>query len=151
MGIPEYKDGEQTLMDLALEWGLDLKETKVVLARFDATKTSKMGNRKVNADGYTFDSEFEYSRYLELLLIEKAGMIRDLRVHPLYVVFDTFKDRFGRKHRAIEHEVDFEYREGDQLVVEDSKGFETEVWKIKRKLFCKRYPEIEYRVIKKEK
>jgi hypothetical protein len=41
---------------------------------------------------------------------------------------------------------DFRYHENGRLVVEDTKGMETAVFKIKAKLFRYRYPTIELRI-----
>ena len=109
---------------------------------------SKYGNRKVYADGYTFDSQAEYRRYQQLVLLERAGEIRNLRVHPSYLLQPAFKAQ-GRAERAITYKADFEYIDVvDRVeVVEEVKGAETAVWKLKRKLFLFKYHDWELRVI----
>lgn len=108
----------------------------------------KFSNTRPQVDGYMFDSKAEAERYVELKLMEAAGTIRELRVHPSFELQPAFTARGGRV-RAIAHEVDFAYVEGRSLlVVEDVKGAETAEWRIKHKLFCFRYPQIEYRVLK---
>ena len=69
---------------------------------------SKYGNRKVEYDGYTFDSQAEYRRYQQLVLLFRAGEIRNLRVHPSYLLQPAFKAQ-GKSERAIEYKADFEY------------------------------------------
>ena len=45
------------------------------------------------------------------------------------------------------YEGDFEYQENGQWIVEDVKGAETDVWKLKRKMFLANYPTAHLRVI----
>lgn len=40
---------------------------------------SKYRNRKVERDGLTFDSVKEANRYAQLMLLQRAGQIKDLR------------------------------------------------------------------------
>lgn len=115
---------------------------------------SKMHNVRVSLDGYTFDGKAEARRYQQLLLLEKAGEIRNLVVHPRYAVVDA--DEHGR---AIHYVADFAYDEvrssGNKSpticwylrVVEDVKGYRMPLYKIKMRLFRKRYPELDFREI----
>jgi hypothetical protein len=48
-------------------------------------RTNKYGNRRFKtAAGVAFDSDNEYDRYRDLQLLEKAGEIRNLKLHPRY-------------------------------------------------------------------
>ena len=100
----------------------------------------KYGNRKTTIDGITFDSKREAARYRQLKALEQAGEIADLELQPRFVLLDTFTDSHGKRHQAITYVADFQYTEGGRIVVEDAKGVETAVFKIKRKLFLSRYP-----------
>lgn len=106
----------------------------------------KYNNRKVHAEGYVFGSIGEYTRYLVLKTEELAGGITDLEVHPSYELLPAFRDRNGKKHRAIFYVADFGYKRG-HVIVEDYKGFATQVFLIKEKMFRYRYPEIDFRVL----
>lgn len=109
----------------------------------------KYNAKKVTQDGYTFDSKSEYARYQELRLLQQACVISHLVVHPKYMLQDAFIDDVtGEKHRAITYEADFGYREDGKEVVEDVKGFSTDVFKIKWKMFRKQYPGIDARIVK---
>ena len=83
--------------------------------------TSKMRNRKVELDGYVFDSIRESERYKELRLKEKARLIFRLEVHPI------FKLAVNDIH-ICNYEPDSSYQElskdGEEshLVVEDVKS-----------------------------
>lgn len=114
----------------------------------ETAKKSKYNNRKIEADGYTFDSIAEYHRYTELKLLQIAGEISNLRVHPVYPLQKSFLTPEGKSVRSIKYEADFDYQENDVTVVEDVKGVETAVFKLKHKMFLQKYPEIVFRIIK---
>jgi hypothetical protein len=114
----------------------------------------KYGNRKVEFDGYTFDSQAEAKRYKQLLLLNEGGLIEDLEVPPTYELQPSFRDKRGRKHRAIVYIGDFRYIEVidpqsimGRAVVEDTKGARTKEFNIKEKLFRFRYPDIDLRIL----
>lgn len=106
---------------------------------------SKYGSRKVVRDGITFDSVKEYRRYCELSLLERAGAISGLKRQVEFELIpaqrepDTVGVRGGvKKGKTIELPVkyvaDFVYTENGKRVVEDTKGFKTKDYIIKRKL-----------------
>lgn len=97
-------------------------------------KHSKYGNKRVKADGYTFDSQAEYSRYCELKLLVKAGEIKRLRVHPPFQISDAFTVyQTGELVKARYYEADFEYYDVERMrrVVEDVKGKRTALFDLK--------------------
>jgi hypothetical protein len=96
------------------------------------------------------DSGAEARRYAELLLLERAQEIWQLTVHPRYAIVPAFRDRAGVCHRAVEYEGDFGYVEGGVQVVEDVKGVETDLWRLKRILFLARWRQYDLRVIRAE-
>jgi len=106
----------------------------------------KYNNKKVVYDNHVFDSAAEYLRYCELCLLERAGIIADLRVHPRYEIIPGFKHN-GKKHRPTYYAPDFVYVEGGRTIAEDIKGMATQVYRIKSKLFMLKYPHIEFREI----
>lgn len=106
---------------------------------------AKYRSRKVTVDGMTFDSKKEYKRFCELSLLEMAGAITDLQRQVEFVLIpaqrepDTVGVRGGIKNgRTIEQKVsyfaDFVYWQDGQQIVEDTKGFRTTDYIIKRKL-----------------
>ena len=107
---------------------------------------NKYGNRKTEVDGFLFDSKKEATRYSELVLLEKAGEIFFLELQPKFTLLDGFRDRDGKAHRAIKYIADFQYQEDGKMIVEDTKGYKTQVFRIKEKLFRKRYPTIIFKV-----
>lgn len=106
---------------------------------------SKYRSRKITRDGITFDSIKEYRRFCELSLLEKAGQITQLERQAKFVLIpvqrepDTIGKRGGVKQgKLIEREcayiADFAYMKNGEYVVEDTKGFRTKDYIIKRKL-----------------
>lgn len=108
---------------------------------------NKYRNKKIQVDMYVFDSIAEGKRYKELALLEKAGEITNLELQPRFTLQDSFKKN-GKTYRKIEYIADFMYKEKGKTIVEDVKGIQTDVFKIKHKLFEKMYPELELRIIK---
>lgn len=109
---------------------------------------NKYRNKKITVDGILFDSKNEAARYQELKILEKAGIIKSLRLQPEYELQPKFK--IGKKtERSIKYIADFEYIEGLKTIVEDVKGFVTKDFSIKRKMFLFKYGEThEFRLIK---
>ncbi len=108
---------------------------------------SKYRNKKVQVDMYVFDSIAESKRYKELALLERVKKIKNLQLQPKFLLQESFKKN-GKTFRKIEYIADFMYEENGQVIVEDVKGMETEVFKLKKKLFEYRYPTLELKIIK---
>lgn len=90
----------------------------------------KYGNKKVSGK----DSKREANRAVDLRLMEKMGLISELEEQ---VKYELVPKQPGE--RAVTYTCDFRYREGGQLVVEDSKGFKTQQYIIRRKLMLFRH------------
>ncbi len=113
-------------------------------------KANKYGSRKVTRDGMTFDSLKEYRRWNELVLLERAGLIQNLQRQVKFVLIPAQREYCneiytkGKKkgcfkpgkllEKELSYIADFVYTENGKGVVEDSKGFRTQEYKIKRKL-----------------
>lgn len=106
---------------------------------------SKYHAVRVMLDGITFDSKREAARYGELKLLEAAGEITSLEIHPRYKLLDA--DPYMMQ-RATYYIGDFQYIENGKVVCEDVKGVETAVFKLKAKLFRMYYPDYELRIVK---
>jgi len=100
-------------------------------------------------DGITFASKAEMKRYAELRMLERGRIISELVLQPRFLLQAAYEDG-PVKVRALEYVADFSYREpkNPRRVVEDVKGHITDVYKIKRKLFWGKYPEIDFREVK---
>lgn len=99
---------------------------------------SKYGSRKVEINGIKFDSKKEARRFQELSLLERAGAIKDLKMQVKFVLIPAQYAEIDGKRKCVEREcaykADFVYTENGEQVVEDTKGFKTKDYIIKRKL-----------------
>lgn len=101
---------------------------------------SKYNSKKTVVDGQKFDSKKEARRYQELLLLEKAGEIKNLSRQVKFVLIPSQRDENGKVvERECSYKADFVYEEDGKTVVEDVKGFRTKEYIIKRKLMMWRY------------
>lgn len=108
-------------------------------------KVSKYKNRKTVVDGIEFDSKKEANRYQELLLLQKSGIITDLKRQVPYTLVPVFNLN-KKRYRSMIYIADFVYKENGKEIVEDTKGYRTEVYKIKKKLMAYIY-QIEIREV----
>lgn len=101
---------------------------------------SKYHAKKTVVDGITFDSRKEADRYIGLRGMEEDGTIGDLRRQVRYELIPAF-DVDGKHYRPVCYVADFVYidKETGKTVVEDVKGVKTDVYKLKSKLFARRY------------
>jgi hypothetical protein len=95
---------------------------------------SKYKNKKITIDGMVFDSRKEYARYRELVLLQRAGQISDLQRQVKYELIPQQRINGKVVERACSYIADFVYVENKKKIVEDTKGFRTPEYKIKRKL-----------------
>lgn len=106
-------------------------------------KYNKYGNKKVCVKGDVFDSKREYQRWCELLLLERAGKIRDLerqiRFELIPAQYETIDGRRNKAESAVYYIADFVYWQNDTKVVEDAKGMRTREYALKRKLMLFRH------------
>lgn len=114
---------------------------------FRRSKKNKYNAHAVEYDGIQFDSQKEALRYKELTFLQTDGIITDLRRQVKYVLIPAQREpatvgaRGGVKQgKLLEKEcsyiADFVYRvvETGEIVIEDTKGFRTKDYVIKRKL-----------------
>lgn len=94
----------------------------------------KFRNIPTEIDGLKFDSKGEARRWQELKLLERAGVISELKRQVRYDL-----DAHGKKICSLV--ADFEYIEAGQVVTEDfkSKATITPVFRLKAKLFKAKY------------
>jgi hypothetical protein len=95
---------------------------------------SKYHAKKITRDGITHASIKEYSRYQELLLLERAGAIQELKRQVRFELIPS--QRYDGKvvERPVHYIADFVYEENGQRVVEDAKGCRTKDYILKRKM-----------------
>lgn len=105
-------------------------------------KGRKYGNRKVQIDGYTFDSVHEGNRYIELKYRMLAGEIDNLELQKQYELQAAFRNkRTGKMEKPIYYRADFVYYDKirEETVIEDAKSEATKkdkVYQLKRKMMA---------------
>ncbi len=91
---------------------------------------------------YGHASRKEYYRLCQLQLMQRNGLIVDLREQVRYELIPAQRDEQGKLiEHACDYIADFVYTDAQsgQMVVEDAKGFRTPEYRIKRKLMLWRH------------
>ena len=98
---------------------------------------------KVETEEGIFDSKKELKRWQQLKAMEAEGVISDLkRQFPFELIprqpllhqkKDSGKRAVNYEH-AVKYVADFVYRQDGEIIVEDTKGYKTPDYLIKRKL-----------------
>lgn len=105
--------------------------------------TNKYKNRQIEINGKKFQSEKEARRYNELLLLQRAGEIKNLECQVVFPLIEK-----NDKNRAVTYKADFVYDKDGNTVVEDIKPdnlkwYKTTsawaVYNIKKKLMYDKY------------
>ena len=81
--------------------------------------------RVTTADGHSFPSQIEANRWGQLQQLQAAGHLSELSRQPKVLL----------TRAAIVYHPDFKYLEAGRWIYEETKGFETEDYKIKKKLW----------------
>lgn len=102
-------------------------------------KSSKYGAKKITVDGFVFASKIEASRYTFLRAQQIAGFITGLELQPRFELVPGFKV-LGKAIRPMSYVADFRYtNQFGRVIIEDVKGFKTEAYRCKIKMFLYRY------------
>lgn len=103
----------------------------------------KYHNKKIDIDGHMFDSRKEATRYLVLKGEEKAGLIQNLQLQTKYELIPAIYEGTGKNRKCLQracvYKADFTYEKNGRTVVEDTKGYRTKEYLIKKKLLFWRY------------
>lgn len=95
-----------------------------------------------NGEEHMFPSIKEARRYDELMMLLRAGQIRDLKLQPQFTLQESYITAEGNRVRAIKYVADFSYvKQNGTTVVEDVKSSptKTRVYKIKIKLMQEKF------------
>lgn len=121
---------------------------------FNMTIEEKIIDKKnrTHEDGTVLASIAEMHRYRYLLHLQRSSQISDLKTQVEFVLQESFENKYWGMIEPIIYVADFvyiniDYRSGleGKVIVEDSKGgVLTTVYKIKKKLLLKRYPEMHF-------
>ena len=98
------------------------------------TRRQKYNAKRQTIDGITFDSKKEARRYQELMLLERAGEICDLRRQVVVKLEGRDGPLLTRTGRKMKITVDFAYTDikTGLTVYEDAKGMPTRDYEVRR-------------------
>ena len=108
---------------------------------------NKFNAKKTECLGILLDSKWEAERYGQLVMLQRANHIRDLKTQ---VRFDIVIN----EQKVCTYVADFTYYEinqdgSEEFIVEDAKGLETAVFRLKKKLM-KIVNDLEIKISKKK-
>ena len=98
--------------------------------------------------GHTHDSKREAMRCNELHILQAAGEITDLTIHPQYWFVINGRQLKHPNGRRVGYKSDFEYIENGMLVTEDVKGVIVRDWPLRRAVFKALFPNHDLRETK---
>jgi len=98
--------------------------------------------------GHTHDSKREAIRCNELHILQAAGEITDLTIHPQYWFVINGRQLKHPNGRRVGYKSDFEYVENGMLVTEDVKGVVVRDWPLRRAVFKALFPNHDLRETK---
>jgi len=101
-------------------------------------KRNKYGAKKAKSGDIVFSSKKERRRHALLLLLVKSGAVTNLELQPRFLLMPGFQF-MGRAVRKLEYIADFQYDMDGKHIVEDVKGYKTEPYRMKAKLFQHQY------------
>ncbi len=111
---------------------------------------NKYGAIRTDVDGQVFDSKAEANRFVQLRLMERGGLIRDLTTQPSWdlIVKGTKVGVFTGDFRYVQ----CEKGKPERLIIEDVKSPVTakgEAYRLRVRLWKTIYPGIEFREVMK--
>lgn len=107
-------------------------------------KKSKYNATREKVDGIFFDSKKEADTYRDLKMLLKAGEISGFCRQPEFILQEGFAEVKPITYRA---DWIIFYKNGS-YDIRDDKGIETEVFKLKHKMFREKFPDLELKVVK---
>lgn len=109
--------------------------------------SNKYGAIPTMVDNIQFDSRMEAKYYQQLKLMERAGLITELSLHPKFILLEPFK-KYGKRKTGIKYTADFMYKdEHGKSIVVDVKGAVARDFSLRRALFDSKFPDITLKVV----
>lgn len=146
-------DGFKYKSKVLMEYHKELKSNPYVssfrLPEIEEDKQArncKYNSYTVTVNGVSFDSIMESRFYLRLLEMKAAGQIKSYSLQTTFELQPKFRDKIsGKMIRPITYIADFVVTDiNDNVMVVDVKGKETDVFKLKKKLFQYKYPDVRF-------
>ena len=125
--------------DLPPKYQKQVEQKLGVQTAKNAVNTNKYHAVKETVGKLKFDSKKEKQRFDELLLMEQAGEITDLKLQHDFTLQEAFTTTDGERVRAIRYRADFTYYESaGNWIIEDAKGMKTDIYKLKKKMMAQK-------------
>ena len=96
--------------------------------------SNKFCAKRTEVDGITFASKAEAKRYVKLKELEAEGLIWNLELQPAFTFLINGELLRYPSKRVVKYLADFRYQTEDGEVIEDVKGMDTPMSKLKRSL-----------------
>lgn len=105
----------------------------------------KFGSLKITVNGIQFDSIMESRYYIHLLMLLEDKKIKSFERQVTIELQPKFKDFSGKTILPIRYIADFiiTHNDGSKTVI-DVKGVETPEFKLKKKMFMFKYPDVQF-------
>jgi len=121
-----------------------LKRRGIKIADEKSKKKPKYNNKHTWVDGVCFDSKKEADYYGTLKLLQKAGAIKGFCRQCEFILSEG-----NESTNAIKYIADFiVFKSDGTFDIVDTKGIETDVFKLKHKMFKTKYPELKLKIVK---
>ena len=135
---------------LALKSSKHVKSFKLPTMGNEKEAKGKFGSFKITVNDMQFDSIMESRYYIHLLMLKADKKIRNFERQVTIELQPKFKDQFtGKTILPIRYIADFvvEGIDGTKTVI-DVKGVETPEFRIKKKMFQFKYPNICFKCVR---
>lgn len=157
MGIDINQLSPQAQRQIAQKLAAQARESPPEPRKGKSKYNNTPAERSGESANIRFASQKEARRYDELMLMLKAGKIRDLKLQPQFTLQEAYTTPDGKRIRAIRYNADFSYEcmrpywyeysdkcpeDGWYLVVEDVKGgkaTQTAIYKMKKKMLMEKH------------
>ena len=110
----------------------------IVIATSFGVKMNKYHNKKISSPDGEFDSKYEYEEWCRLKLLERAKIISNLTRQVPFVLIPSIRTTVETL-RPISYIADFVYEEKGITYITDVKGYETQEYRIKKRLLINQY------------
>ena len=137
----------RSIADTHRAWAQDELVTSFTLPTAEDSKIkSKYGALKAEVNGSIFDSIMEAKFYVYLLHLQHNGEIQGFDCQVKYELQPKYRSKHtGKIVRPIYYIPDFVITKNDgSITAVDGKGQETDVFKLKQKMFEYKYPDIDF-------
>jgi len=107
---------------------------------------SPSAKKKRTLNGHEFSSDLEFRYYKYLLDLQTQGKVKNIELQPKYILQEKYKRKSdGKSILAIYYISDFRITYSDDSVqVVDTKGDPDNMAILKRKIFEKLYPDVDF-------